>query len=242
MAQPATFSQVISLIEGAYREAMLLDEGQELNSEQIAIGLNKLNALANHLQIKGIRLWTQVDSPITLVAGQSLYSLTGVFGKPLRIPRDLGYMLFIGGSVGTATKTPIITLSQQEWVLLSQGGTQGMVSQIYVDKQLSALNINTYLIPDTYTAANYTLHVVYQQQMTPGQNITDTTMFPLEWYQGLRWMLAGQICMGQPAPVIARIDQMAAKYEEELNGWDVEDAQVFFTPDTRGMYWGSRFR
>lgn len=241
MTQPATFSQVISLIQGAYFDAMLIEEGQELNSEQIAVGLNKLNALANHLQIKGLRLWLQVDAPITLVAGTSQYPLTGTYGKPLRIPRDLGYMLYTGGGVYT-TKTPIITLSQQEWVLLNQGGTGGMVSQIYVDKQTAILMVNTYLIPDTFTAANYVLHVVYQQQMTPGMQITDTTMFPLEWYQGLRWLLAQQICQGQPQEVINRIDQMATKYQEELDGWDVEDAQVFFTPDTRGMYWGSRFK
>ena len=72
--------------------------------------------------------------------------------------------------------------------------------------------------------------------------ITDTTVFPLEWYQGLRWLLAQQICQGQPQEVISRIDMMAAKYQEDLDGWDVEDAQVFFTPDTRGMYWGSRFK
>ncbi len=241
MSQPATFSQVISLIQGAYFESMLIEEGQEPNSEQIATGLYKLNALANHLQVKGLRLWTQVDYPITLLAGIGAYSLTGTYGKPLRIPRDLGYMLYTGGGQYT-TKTPIITLSQQEWVLLNQGGTQGMVSQIYVDKQLAALIVNTYLIPDTFTASNYVLHVVYQQQMTPAQQIIDTTVFPLEWYQALRWLLAQQLCIGQPPEVVSRIDQMAMKYQDDLDGWDVEDAQVFFTPDTRNMYWGSRFK
>ncbi len=240
MAQPATFTQVYSLLQGAYLEAMLIEEGQELNGEQLANGMNKLNALANHLQVKGLRLWTQVDYPITLVAGQSLYPLTGLYGKPLRIPRDLGYMLFTAGT--PTSKTPIITLSQQEWVLLNQAGTQGMVTQIYVDKQATALNVNTYLIPDAYTAASYVLHVVYQAMMTPAMQITDQTQFPTEWYQGLRWLLAQQLCQGQPAPVIARIDAMAAMYEGDLNGWDVEDAQVFFVPDNRGLYWGSRFQ
>ncbi len=241
MTQPITFSQVISLIQGAYFEAMLIEEGQQVNSEQIAVGINKLNALANHLQIKGLRLWTQVDYPITLVAGQSSYPLTGTYGKPLRIPKDLGYLLFTGGNP-YPTKVPITTLSQQEWVLLSQSGAQGLVSQIYVDKQVSSLIVNTYLIPDTFTAANYVLHVVYQQQMTPAMQITDTTVFPLEWYQGLRWLLAQQICMGQPQEVISRIDAMAAKYQEDLDGWDVEDAQVFFTPDIRASYSMGRFR
>jgi hypothetical protein len=241
MTQPATFSQVISLIQGAYFDAMLIEEGQELNSEQIATGLYKLNALANHLQIKGLRLWMQVDNPITLLAGVSQYALTGTYGKPLRIPRDLGYMLYTAGNP-YPTKVPILTLSQQEWTLLAQTGAQGLVSQIYVDKQISSLIVNTYLIPDAFTAASYVLHVVYQQQMTPAQQITDTTVFPLEWYQGLRWMLAAQLCQGQPTEVVSRIDMMAARYEEELNGWDVEDAQVFFTPDNRNMYRGSRFR
>jgi hypothetical protein len=242
MAQNTTFSQVISIIQFAMKNAMMLEEGQEPNSEQIADGIVRLNMLANHLQTKGLRLWTQVDYPITLVAGQSLYPLTGTYGKPLRIPRDLGYMLYTASGTSNTTKTPIITLSQQEWVLLNQSGTQGMVTQIYVDKQLSALNVNTYLIPDTYTAASYVLHVVYQQMMTPAQQITDTTMFPLEWYQGLSWLLSQQMCQGQPAAVVGRIDAMAEKYEADLDGWDVEDAQTWFQPDTRNMYWGSRFK
>lgn len=238
MAQNTTFNQVITLIQGAYQEAMLIEEGQEPNSEQIASALVRLNMMINHLQTQGIRLWTQVDFSITLLAGQSLYPINMAYGKPLRIPKDLSYLL----NTASLGKVPVTTLSQQEWVLLNQGSSQGIVSQIYVDKQISFLNVNTYLTPDASTASTYNLHVVYQAQMVPGMQITDTTMLPLEWYQTLRWMLAQQICIGQPQAVTARIDAMAAKYQADLDGWDVEDAQVFFTPDVRMSTNYSRFR
>jgi hypothetical protein len=241
MAQPSTFNTVASITQGALFEAKKLEEGQEPNSEQLARCVNKLNRIANHLQVKGQRLWTQTDYAITLVAGQSLYPLTGLYGKPLRIPKDLSYMLYTAANP-YPTKVPVISLSQQEWVLLSQSGAQGLVSQIYVDKQLTALNVNTYLIPDTATAANYVLHVVYQAMMTPAMQITDQTAFPIEWGQTLVWLLAQQECMGQPQAVISRIDAMAKMYEDDMDGWDVEDAQTFFTPDTRNSYWGGRFR
>ncbi len=230
MSIPASFSQVRRIIEYAMKNAYKLEEGQEPNGEQYETGMNRLNDLANFLQTQGLRLWTQLDVPITLTAGIQLYPLPGTgSGKPLRIPRNLSYTLNANGQV----KTPVLTLSQQEWVLLSQNAQQGPISQIYVDKQLGVLNVYTYLIPDATEASSKTLHVVIQNQMVLYQNLTDSVQFPQEWYVGLQWLLAKELATGQPQEIIARCDAMAEYYRKELNNWDVEEDQTFFTPDTR---------
>jgi len=240
MTQPATFSQAMRIIQYGMRNAFKLEEGQELNSEQLAEGINRLNDLCNFLQTQGLRLWTQSDTSITLVAAQAQYTLPGVgSGKPLRIPKDLSYKIYNT----TGVKTPILTLSQQEWVLLSQNNVQGPVTQIYVDKQLSQLVVNTFLIPDSTEASSYTLHVVVQNQMTQYQKITDATQFPQEWYVGLQWLYAKEVCQGQSQEVVARCDQMAEYYRNQLNGWDVEDDATFIVPDSRlNMYGAQNFR
>jgi len=240
MSQPATFNQIIRLITYGMRNAMMLEEGQEPNGEQIAEGLNRLNDLTNYLQTEGIRLWTQTDVVIPLVTGTSQYSLTGTYGKPYRIPRDLAYMLYIGGT--QTVKSPVTSLSQQEWTLLTQGNQQGMVSQIYVEKLSTQLRVNTFLTPDSATATNWQLHVIVQQQMALGEKITDATQFPEEWYVGLQWILADEICTGQPDSIVQRCAQKSAYYKDKLNGWDVEDTQTFFVPDPRMGYVQRSFR
>jgi hypothetical protein len=243
MTQPATFSSIGRIIQRAYRHAKLIEPGVEPNGEQFTDGMNALNDLVNELQMGGLMLWMQQDLPIPLTAGTFQYPLTTApFGKPLRIPRDLSYMLYVASGTTNSPKVPVISLSQQEWTLLSNtGSTQGLVSQIYVDKQLAQLMINTYLVPDTTTATNYVLHVVVQQQIPQGMQLTDTMQFPPEQFMSLTWLLSQQLCQGQPMEVVQRIDAMAAKYRAEAEGWDVEDTQVFFTPDNRQVARTNRF-
>jgi hypothetical protein len=47
------------------------------------------------------------------------------------------------------------------------------------------------------------------------------------------WVLASQICTRQPQKVIDRCEKMATQFLEDLENWDVEDADTRFTPDTR---------
>src|SRR5574340_778223 len=89
MAQNATYNTANRIIQQAMLEASLLEEGQEPTSEQLAQNLNRLNDMINALQTRGIKLWTQVDQTVTLVASQATYTLspTGdvVMTKPLRV-------------------------------------------------------------------------------------------------------------------------------------------------------------
>jgi hypothetical protein len=172
----------------------------------------------------GIKLWLWQDLSITLVAGTNPYTLgpagNVVMTKPMRGIQ--GYWLDSSG-----TKTPLVMLSQQEYLLLTNVTQTGTLNSFYVDKQQATMNVYFYLVPDA-TAAAGTAHILIENQVTNFTNVTETMNFPVEWRIALRWGLADELCVGQPAAIMDRCQSRAMMYKMQLEDWNVEDADTRF--------------
>ena len=218
------------IIGSAMTEAGLLQDGDEPNGEQLAKHIVRLQNMINFWVTQGLKLWLGVDQSVTLVAGQQLYTFqpSGSVNmtKPLRALQ--GYYL---DSTGT-TRRPIYPISWEEWLRLSAVTQTGQISQYFVDKQATVLNVRFWLIPDA-TAALGTAHLYLEQQVTQLVSLTDTMAFPIEWTLALVWGLADEICTGQPAAIVQRCQQRATYYRTALEDWDVEDTPTQFVPDQR---------
>ncbi len=227
-----------AIIGDAYFDAGLLQEGQSPNGEQIVSGMRRLTDLINVEQTQGIKLWLNVDTLVPLVAGQGTYTFspsgTVVMPKPPRAV-DAYY------ADSTGIRRPLIPLSWNEYIRLSQINQIGAINSYFVDKQQLALSVFFWLIPDA-TAATGTGHLLLQTQVTNFTNVTETMNFPLEWRMFLRWGLADEISTGQPQAIMDRCQQRALYYKDLLEGWDVEDAPTRFTPDSRSQYATQKFR
>lgn len=243
MPGPATFNTPLMLITEAYRNACKLDQEADPNSTQLAQGMNKLNVLINHEQTQGLKLWLDQDISIaapTLVAGTALYTLgpTGTVvmaGKPLRVLQ--GY--FVDQSNNRRPIEP--PMAREEYYRLSNITNQGAITSYYVDKQQTTLNVYLWNTPDAEAALG-TVHLIVQTQITNMVSLTDTLSFPLEWYMYLQWALAEQFATGQPDSVIQRCERMAARFRTAIEGWDVEDADTRFVPDSRSLQFTGNFR
>lgn len=224
-----------SIIQDAYLDAGKLQVGASLNGEMLANGMRKLNELVNLWQTQGCKLWLNVDTSITLVAGTGLYTLgaagTVVMTKPLRVFE--AYHLTAAG-----VRRPLNALSWSDYVRLSQINQSGTINSYFVDKQATTLNVFFWNPPDATDAAG-TAHVVLHTQVTNPISITETMNFPAEWRIALRWGLADEICTGQPQSIMDRCQQRAAAYRDALESWDVEDTSVRFAPDNQGRTGGS---
>lgn len=224
------FNTADRIITYAMVDAGLIAEGDTPTAAQYATYVNRLNDIINLWQTQGVKLWTNVDLSVTLVAGQGMYTFGPSSGivmtKPMRILDESYYMDANG------IKRPVSLIGRQDYNRLSTNTQQGPINQIYVDKQLTQLIVNTWLVPDANTALG-TLHVVLQQQITNLVTSSDTLSFPQEWFIALRWGLADDICTGQPQAIMDRCKANATAYREALEGWDVDDAPVMFTPDQR---------
>lgn len=219
----------ISIIQDAYFDAGLLAEGDSLNSNQIATGMRKLTDLINLWQTQGLKLWLNVDTPITLVAGTGTYTLgpsgSVVMTKPLRVID--AYHLNADG-----IQRPLTPLARSDYVRLSQVNQTGTINSYFVDKQATQLSVFFWLIPDATDAAG-TAHLLLQTQVTNFISVTETMNFPIEWRIALHWGLADEICTGQPAAIMERCQQRALAYRTSLEDWDVEDVPVRFAVDSQ---------
>jgi hypothetical protein len=223
-----------AIIWDALLESGKLADGDIPDSEVLAKYSRRLRDMINAWQTSGLKLFLQLDQSITLVAGQTTYTAKpgGDINivKPLRVQQ--GYYLNTTNAANPV-RQPMFPLSWQEWLTLSTTQTQGPVSQYFVDKQPTQLNISFWLTPDATTAANGTAHLLIQQQVTSFTNLTDTMNFPVEWRLALVWGLADELTTGQPPEVVMRCAQKAMKYKTDLENWDVEDADTRFQPDMR---------
>jgi hypothetical protein len=233
-----TFQTAYQIICDAMFDVGKLQVLQTPSGEDLANNMRRLNKLINFYQTQGLKLWLIEDLSIPLVAGQALYTLgpTGnvVIPKPMRVIS--GYYLDQFNN-----HQPLIPLSWDEYTRLSNLTQQGALNSYFVDKQILTLNVYFWLTPNS-TAAMGMGHCVIEQQVTNAVNITDSTMFPIEWALLLEWGLADQISTGQPQSVQTRAFAMAGIYREALENWDVEDASTQLTPDPRNQQYVGRFR
>lgn len=225
------------VIDNAYHESGLLEDGQEPDSEQISKGMIRLNDLMSLWQTQGLKLWLQSDLPITLVQGLSPYTLgtTGniVMTRPTRIIEA-----YYADS--NQVNRPIFVYARSDWDTLSQRNVQGPLNSIFVDKQVPYLIVNVWQLPDAQTALGK-LHLIIQQQQPVAVALTDNLLFGPEWFLALIWGLADQFTTGQPQAVINRCQQKAVEYRTMLEDWDVEDASTTFVPDSRIQTTMSKF-
>jgi hypothetical protein len=237
---PTNFNTVERAIFEAYENCAIIPDGGTPNSEQYAKGFNRLNSLVNFLQTRGLKLFAQTDIPLPLVAGTNLYKVgvgqAGInMAKPLRVP--LAYFLNASG-----TRVPMTPMSWQEWVNLQpQTTSPGQPVNYFVDKQAAFLGVYVWPTPDATSAAG-SVHLVFQTQIPLGTGLTDDISFPPEWFTGIAWALSNELCTGQPDSIVARCKAKSDEFLNWLDGWDVEDAQTFFTPDARNGYYNNDFQ
>ena len=228
----------IAIISDAYFDAGLTQEGQSPNSEQLVTGMRKLTDIINLWQTQGLKLWLNVDTTVPLVAGTGTYTFsptgTVIMPKPPRAI-DAYYMDSNG------IRRPLIPLSWNDYIRLSQVNTTGQINSYFVNKKQEELSVFFWLIPDA-TAATGTAHLLLQTQVTNFISVIETMNFPIEWRIALRWGLADELATGQPQSIMDRCQQRAISYRTMLEDWDVEDAPTRFSPDSRGQYSTGKFR
>lgn len=226
-----------AIITDAYFDAGKIKAGQVPSSEMLASGMRRLIDLINVMQTEGVKLWTIVDTAVTLVAAQAAYTFKPSgdvdMTRPLRVID--GYYLDASNN-----RHPIYSLAWADWIKLPQPTSGGDITQYFVDKQATQLVVHFWLTPDA-TAATGVAHVLLQTQITNPTSLTETMAFPPEWKMYLHWGLADELSTGQPQSVIQRNAQKAEMYRIKLLDWDVEDAPTSFAPDSRYSM-GSKFR
>lgn len=239
MTSPASQYTAGRIITYAYTDCGRVQEGEIPNGEKMARGWMLLQDMINLWVTQGLKLFLTTDRSITPVQGQNTYTLgpggTVNMVKPLQVIES-----YFQDQYGV--QRPLIPLSWDDWIRLSQVNQQGEINSYFVDKQVTFMNVKLWLTPDA-NAALGTVHLIIRNGMAVQGPValTDSMGFPVEWYMALRWGLADELSTGQPERIIARCKEKAAMYRQALDDWDVEDAPTQFIPDARSQYYGQEF-
>ena len=229
MTTPVAFLSAERVIQYAYRDSGRLGEDADLNSKQLANGLNRLNDLINLWQTQGLKLWLLTDTPVSLVAGQKQYQFKPSGDVSMTKPMKIIQAYYVDTN---SVRRPLSILSWDEWLRLAQTTNQGAINSYFVDKQATHLDLYLWLTPDTQ-AATGSVHVLLQNQVTNFVGLRSDMNFPMEWAIALRWGLADDLATGQPQEIVDRCEKRALAFRTALEDWDVEDASVKFIPDAR---------
>jgi hypothetical protein len=225
-----------AIIQKAYQNAGKIARGATPSSAQLADGLSTLYDVIAFEVTQGLKLWLETETTISLVSGQTTYSIypSGSVAqvRPLRV-KEASYW----DSAGTIR--PLTQISREEWTRQAGRSGTGSVTQYFVEKLYDRLNFNCWLTPDS-TAATGTIRAVLANQATLPVNLTDDCRLPPEWNIFMQWRLGQELATGMPPEIIQRCDQRAEFYRAAIEAFDVEDAPTFFTVDTQGQT-GSKF-
>lgn len=239
MTTPSDFNTPSMAIKMALVDAGKLDINSDPSSSQLADGMSRLFGMIGTWQTKGLKLWSQLDLPVPITANKAKYAIGPggdlVMTRPLRVNIGAYYL------DSSSNKRPLVPLSYDEYIRLSNTVQPGQINSYFVDKQQTTLNVFFWLTPDA-TAATGTPHIIVQQQLAQPAQLNDTLNFPVEWFQALHWGLSTEYTTGQPQSIIDRCEQKALEYRTALEDWDVEDAPTKFEPDQRSMIYQGQFR
>lgn len=235
----ATSNTAYGIIADAYHDAGMLAETVEPNSDQLIKGLRYLCDVINYVQLKGVKLFLTSEVTVDLVTGTASYTVNPTVGL---VPTK--HLSVLQGYVQeTNSRRPLIQVSHKEWMELPTAlvPVNGTVTKFWVDKQTTSMLVYFWPSPDATDAAFNAIMLVRGQAVNP-INLEANVSFPQEWRLSLRWLLADELCTGQPAEIMNRCRGKAKEYREALEDFDVEDGSVTFSADISQAYGGSSFR
>ena len=233
------YNTAARIIQSAYEDAGILQEGDIPNGDQWVKGLNRLNDIINFEQTQGLKLFLNGLVPVQLQVGVNPYYIDSgpdwpLGSKPLRVLE--GYYIDPNG-----VSRPLIPYAWKDWNMLSQQNEQGALNSYFVDKQVHQLAVAFWQVPDATAAQGY-VNLLVQIQVPQFITIVQQSMFPVEWFMFLRWELASELATGQPQEIVMRCAQRSDAFRTALENWDVEDAPTRFVMDQRSGFASRRFR
>lgn len=202
------------MIDRAMRLIAQISPGVTSTTSEYATGLEALNAMLDSWRNERLMVWSILDEPLTLVSGQSSYTV-GSGGdlntnRPVRI--ESAYLVDSGN-----VSYQVNILNAEEYAAIAlKSSTSTLPNYIYYDPDMASGHLWVYPVP----SAAYTLHVL---TWTPMQSFTtkETTAYLAPgWERCIAYNLAIEIAPEfekQPSPLVMKIAQEAKSQIKRIN-------------------------
>lgn len=221
------------LIAGALRLCGALALGESPTTDQVSEASTALNILVKAMQADGMPLWAIKEYSITLTSGVNSYTIgtgqTVNTSKPLKITQA-----FLRDATSNVD-IPMRILTRDEYNRLGNKSTTGSPIQIYYDPQIDYGTLKVFPSPDSISASNKTIRIVYQRPFEDFDASIDTPDFPQEWYEAIKYGLATRLAGEYGIPLEDR-KQLLQEYiliKNDALSFGTEEGSYFFQPRDR---------
>ncbi len=219
------------IIASALRKLGVLAKGQSADSEDLANGMEALNALIAQFQTMGMPLWNQTTTNIPMVLNQETYTI-GI-GQAVNTTFPLKIIQAWNEPTAGGGRQPMIQIGLYDFQLLPlNSGSSGTPSQFAYQPFINYGVLHIWPKPDSNAVANRTLTISYK---VPAEQFTaagETPDFPQEWNNTLIYGLCNLLAPEYGIPLNDR-GMWAKEAEKHLDialDFGLEEAPVTFSP------------
>ena len=215
------------IIKGALRKIGVVAQGEVPTQAQYDEGAFSLNLLIKAWEADGMPLWAITQKQVTLVAGQSVYTLNNP--KPLKV-----YQAWNHNTVSNVD-VPMRLVTKQEYNSLGNKTSTGNPIQIYFDPRRDDSKLYVFPVPTATEAASNVIQYVCQIPFEDFDASTDNPDFPQEWYDAVTYGLATRLAPEYGVPGADRKllwQEMTIIKNDALN-FGLEEGSLYFGVERR---------
>ena len=229
----ATFEKgfsIADIVEEAYERIGI----QGVSGYQLKGARRSLNIMFQEWANRGLHYWEVGNNSITLVSGQSVYTIyrstadgtsdtTAIYG--------VDDILEASYRNASSVDTPLTKINRSSYQALANKTSTGTPSQYFVQRFIDKITITLYLTPGSTEAGNF-LNFYYVKRIQDAGAYTNDVDVP---YRFIPCMIAGLAYYLAIKFAPERVQMLKMLYEDELNRALTEDgssSSSFITPKT----------
>jgi len=221
---------ISDIIEESYERIGI----QGVSGYQLKGARRSLNIMFQEWANRGLHYWEVGNNSITLVNGQSVYTMyrsTGDGTSDATAIYGVDDILEASYRNSSSVDTPLTKINRSTYQALSNKTSTGQPSQYFVQRFIDKITVTLYLTPGSSEAGNF-INYYYVKRIQDAGAYTNDVDVP---YRFVPCMIAGLAYYLSVKFAPERVQMLKMLYEDELNRALTEDgssSSSFITPKT----------
>jgi len=214
------------VIAGALRLCGALGQGETPTATQVSEAAEALNMLVKAWQADGMPLWVIKNYTLPLVSDTNTYTIS---------PKLLKVIQAFNHNTQTNIDIPMRIVTRQEYNVLGNKTSSGNPIQVFSSPELTNTVVKVFPTPDSTSASQNQIVLVYQKQFDDLDSASDNLEFPNEWFEAVKYGLATRMAgeYGVSLDDRRQLLNEANMIKQEALSFGTEEGSFFFQADRK---------
>lgn len=221
-----------SIVNAALRKIGVISDGATATTTQQTNAQEALNNIVFSLAAQGMPVWAMATTSFRPVLGQTAYQI-GASAPVLNTSAPLKITQAWSRDLISNTDIPMNIYTQYNYDLLSTKINQGYPVHLWYQPGNQTGTITIWPAPDSYTATNRLIYIVFQRPFQQFDASTDTPDFPQVWLEPLIYSLAHRLAPEYGVSLSERdkLNEEATALIANALSFGTEEGSFFIQPD-----------